>query len=162
MTPHLRSAPTRLGELPHRGRTVGKGNGHLPRHLPAAGWSPRFSPEAPALKGQSRFSSPGPPQAGSRRVVAPSTQCPWQSGQPPHHKGPFVLTSLAPKPRATRLCWAQGPVCGLSPLPTASAGPCYALRRGLLSPVQTHLSNLCLPDKQRPMPHSTAWSMQIQ
>lgn len=111
----------------------------------------------PCLKGQSCLPGPGPPQAGSRRMAAPGTQCPWQSGRPPHHKGPFVPTPLALKSQVTRPCWAQGPDCGLSSLPPASAWLFFV--EGLPRPVQIHQSNLCLPEEQGET-HSPLTSME--
>lgn len=37
---------------------------------------------------------PRPWAPAGRRVVALGTQRPWHGGQPSHHKGPFVPTSL--------------------------------------------------------------------
>lgn len=126
-----RHCPPRLGDflggegLRERGQRVPAppppGSQLEPKVLPRG----QGSSGGPPLKGQPCFPAPEPP----RRVVAPGTQCPWHGRQPPHHKGPFVPTSLALKPRVTRLCGTQG----LLALCPASAGPGCASWRGFVA-----------------------------
>lgn len=101
----------------------GKEGSGPPHHLLAAICSARSFPEAgTAQEVPSERAALAPHRRVAEWVVAPGTQCPWHGGQPSHHKSPFVLTPLALKRQVTRLHWAQGPDCGLSPCPAGLAG----------------------------------------
>lgn len=138
--------PPRPPHTSRRNFLAGKGLWERRRWTPAP--SPPGNQLEPRVLSRGQGSSGAPPPKGSpasqalgscRQTgggVAPGTQCPWHGGQPPHHKGPFVLPPLALKPRVTSPRWAQGPDCGLnSPRPPQSLG--CGFEKGLLSPGQT-------------------------
>lgn len=133
-----------LGEIPGCRRAVGK---RAVGTSPTTSRQPAGAPGPSQRPGQLRRSPsertgllPRPRAPTGRRVAAPGTQCPWRSGQPPHHKGLFV-------PEAPSDQGHCGPACGLSSLPQAQQAWLGSVE-GLLSPVLAHPAAL-LPREPR-------------
>lgn len=77
-------------------------------------------------------------------------------------QGPVCPDFPGPEAPSDQALLGTGSCLWAQPPPRSLSTPLLCFAEGLLSPVRTHLSSLCLPDKQRPVPHSAAWSTQIQ
>lgn len=136
--PKALPSPTRLpGGIPGCRRAVGKravGTSPTTSRQPAGAPGPSQRPGRLRRSPSERTGSlPRPRAPTGRRVAAPGTQCPWRSGQPSHHKGPFV-------PEAPSDQGHCGPACGLSSLPQPQQA-WLGFVEGLLSPVLAHRSS---------------------